>query len=200
MKGKHSEEAKRKMSESAKRRGVKPPSRLGVPNSEEQKQKISETLKRKGHKPVPQYGDDNPSKRLDVRAKISAALTGKPLSEEHKQSLSRNHRKTNPPGFSKKHSLSMRERVANFLYPWVNGNTPEAIKVRNSTDYSKWRTAVFERDNYTCQGCKQRGGRLNAHHKKSFAKHPELRLDVSNGITLCKSCHTEEHRKGLCHD
>ena len=49
--------------------------------------------------------------------------------------------------------------------------------------------AIYMRDDYTCQQCKVRGGRLEAHHVKSFAIHPELRFDVDNGITLCKSCH-----------
>lgn len=49
--------------------------------------------------------------------------------------------------------------------------------------------AVFQRDNFTCQGCKQRGGRLHAHHILAFSQFPEHRFDVSNGLTLCKECH-----------
>ena len=67
---------------------------------------------------------------------------------------------------------------------------------RNSQHYKEWRTSVFERDNYTCQHCNQRGGKLNAHHIKSFKNYPKLRLVVENGITLCLECHKKEHRKG----
>ena len=56
-----------------------------------------------------------------------------------------------------------------------------------------WREGVFQRDNYTCQECKKRGGELNAHHKKSWARYPELRFDIDNGETLCKPCHWERH-------
>lgn len=60
-----------------------------------------------------------------------------------------------------------------------------------SARYRTWRKAVFERDDYTCQGegCGSRGGELNADHIKPFSTHPELRFKVSNGRTLCVPCH-----------
>jgi hypothetical protein len=66
---------------------------------------------------------------------------------------------------------------------------------RSSPEYTQWRTKVFERDNYTCQKCGQRGGNLNAHHIKSYAKHKKLRTVVDNGITLCEVCHKKQHSK-----
>lgn len=78
---------------------------------------------------------------------------------------------------------------------WKGGITTEEEKVRKSPEYKLWRTAVFQRDNYNCRHCGySAGGILNAHHIKPFATHPELRLDVGNGITLCEVCHTEVHR------
>lgn len=66
---------------------------------------------------------------------------------------------------------------------------------RNTPEYRNWRTAVFERDNYTCQDCKQVGGVLNAHHIKPFKKYPKERYVVSNGVTLCIDCHRLRHKK-----
>jgi hypothetical protein len=66
---------------------------------------------------------------------------------------------------------------------------------RSSPEYVQWRAKVFERDDYTCQKCGQRGGVLNAHHIKSYAKYKKLRTDVTNGITLCEVCHKKEHRR-----
>ncbi len=74
---------------------------------------------------------------------------------------------------------------------WQGGKTAEGTRIRNSQTYQEWRTAVFERDNYECQMCGQRGGNLHADHIKPFAQFPELRLDISNGRTLCVPCHKQ---------
>ena len=65
----------------------------------------------------------------------------------------------------------------------------ENHKIRTSWDYTKWRTSVYKRDNFTCQDCGKRGIRLEADHIKPFAFFPELRFELSNGRTLCKDCH-----------
>ena len=60
--------------------------------------------------------------------------------------------------------------------------------------YTIWRTSVFERDNYTCQVCNLKGGKLQAHHIKSWIKYPKLRYEINNGITVCVSCHKQYHK------
>lgn len=64
---------------------------------------------------------------------------------------------------------------------------------RNYPEYRTWVSDVFERDDYTCQKCLSRGGKLNAHHILSYADHVELRTELSNGVTLCASCHRDFH-------
>ena len=74
--------------------------------------------------------------------------------------------------------------------PNWNPNLSEDRRMRKSDEYNEWRKAVFERDGYLCQCCLDpKHNRLNAHHIKSFAQFPELRLDTNNGITLCTECH-----------
>ena len=65
---------------------------------------------------------------------------------------------------------------------------------RSSHEYRIWRLSVYERDDFTCQECGQRGGKLNAHHIKPWATTPDLRFDTSNGVTLCEDCHKKKHR------
>jgi len=78
---------------------------------------------------------------------------------------------------------------------WKGGISPENHRMRQSSNYNYWVKQVFSRDNYTCQSCGRIGGKLNAHHIKSFAKFPEKRLVVDNGITYCERCHRKWHKK-----
>lgn len=72
----------------------------------------------------------------------------------------------------------------------------ESGRDRNTTEYKNWRKQVYERDNYTCQECKTRGVKLNAHHIKQWCNNIKLRFDINNGITLCEKCHKKIHSKG----
>lgn len=75
----------------------------------------------------------------------------------------------------------------------IDADRRSAEEVRRSTEYKEWRRNVFARDDYTCQRCGARGVKINAHHIKHFATDPDLRLELSNGITLCVTCHKAVH-------
>lgn len=103
--------------------------------------------------------------------------TGRTLSIEHRKKLSKSRRYVPRP------------TVAGKLNPaWKGGVTEVNQSIRMSREYKLWRTAVFERDNYTCIWCGKEGG-VQADHIKPFAYFPELRFAIDNGRTLCVACH-----------
>jgi len=113
----------------------------------------------------------------EIREKISKTHKGLLHSEETKKKLSRIRKKMRG------------EKSSN----WKGGITPGNIRIRNSIETRLWREAVFARDNWTCQQCNKKGGILHSHHIKSFAKFPELRFAIDNGITFCNNCHGKIH-------
>lgn len=74
-----------------------------------------------------------------------------------------------------------------------NPSLAEDQRQRNSPMCRQWKRRVFERDSYTCGQCGQHGGRLVAHHVQRWSTRPELRFEISNGLTLCYDCHEREH-------
>lgn len=69
----------------------------------------------------------------------------------------------------------------------------ERARKRNVNKNRQWRIAVYERDDYRCQVCGERGGALEAHHLDAYNKFRSKRFRVGNGTTLCESCHTAFH-------
>ena len=91
-------------------------------------------------------------------------------------------------------SVALRSKNNHYRY---NPNLTE--EERNARDMfngeiKKWRTKIFERDDYTCVVCGIRGSSLNAHHILSWDTHIDERFSFDNGITLCESCHREFHK------
>lgn len=90
------------------------------------------------------------------------------------------------------------EVVEGEILVWT-GNIHPLDKKRNKLDrrckqYREWRQEVLRRDDRRCIECESTIN-LEAHHIKEFSKYKELRFAVDNGITLCRQCHKELHRK-----
>lgn len=74
----------------------------------------------------------------------------------------------------------------------MGGITMQVRGIRRSPEYYQWRKAVLRRDQYACRLCNSKDN-LHAHHKMPIAEYPDEIFNVSNGITLCKSCHEKTH-------
>lgn len=126
--------------------------------------------------------------RISQRMKGNIYLLGKTRSEESRNKMRLAWNK-------------MRPRMSGKNAPnWRGGKTSLTLRVRNSNKYTVWRKSVFERDSYTCQICKQYGGRLQADHiiPLSVLIEGQTYLEVmsnpkvwnlTNGRTLCRLCH-----------
>ncbi len=93
------------------------------------------------------------------------------------------------------HKVEVWEKIRQTMLKKKGGVSTQNAIERHSSKFRIWRTAVFERDNFTCQHCSIRGKYLHPHHIKPFCDFVDLRFDVNNGITLCSNCHQQEHRK-----
>jgi len=69
------------------------------------------------------------------------------------------------------------------------------VSYREHPDYLAWRLRVFRRDDFTCQFCGAKGGKLEAHHKNSYDAFVDQRVKVENGVTLCLEHHEAFHER-----
>ena len=60
----------------------------------------------------------------------------------------------------------------------------------NDPEYARFRKEVLKRDKGKCRmpNCKSRKN-IEVHHIQTWSHAHTLRYEVSNGITLCRSCH-----------
>ena len=111
-------------------------------------------------------GDNNVMKRKEVRKKSGESRKGSTHAQQHRDNI----------------ALGIKKY-------WDKKGRRGYQRPKNSVKYKTWRRAIFERDDYTCQECGERGCKIVAHHIKGWAKYPKLRYEISNGIVLCTKCH-----------
>lgn len=104
-------------------------------------------------------------------------------------------------GIARRQSPTLRTReklreanLGDKRYNWKGGITARRMEHRRSMYMRDARKACFERDDYTCRSCGQRGGKLNAHHVWPFQRWSEWKYEVWNLVTLCKQCHDDWHK------
>ncbi len=167
----HSQEAKDKMSESK----LKNPCRYwkGKHFSKEHCEKIRQNLLGTKRHVIPHTEE--------TKQKISIARKGVTLSEETKRKISESHK-------------------GEKAYQWISDRTKlKRTEDKRTHAYREWMRGVKNRDGWKCRIADNNCcGKLEAHHILNWKDFPELRYEVSNGITLCKHHHprkrTEEKR------
>ncbi len=129
-----------------------------------------------------------------IGEKNSIVLKGRKLSDEHRKSMSLERKerfKNGSPSKGKTWKLKDTTHLqGENNWRWISDRTKIKKSERGNPQYRQWRSDVLTRDKWTCQTCGLFGeGKMETHHIKSFAKYPELRYELSNGVTLCRECH-----------
>jgi thymidylate synthase (FAD) len=81
---------------------------------------------------------------------------------------------------------------------YVDGSAPERQKAYVQKQGREFLRAVYKRDGYCCRRCgapKKQPKSIHAHHIRPWAGNPELRFDLDNAVTLCRTCHSWVHSK-----
>ena len=103
-----------------------------------------------------------------------------------------------------KHSVETRKKMSDShpkgeLSPiWRKDRTEHWLNKdrRSNLDYKLWRESVFSRDEFKCRiADKNCVNYMEAHHILSWREYPELRYQITNGITLCRSHHPKGREK-----
>lgn len=172
---------------------------------------LGETAFKFGHKPYEFEHKASPGSFKTGHPNVNIYLKGcfkkgnkghlnKPHSQETKEIIreknKHKHYSRNTEIKKRMHlSISTEFKSGKFNPNWHGGITPLNKKLRSCSLSTIWREAVYLRDNFLCQNpdCKYcnnlMGVNIHAHHIQSWAEYPELRYDVSNGITYCKEFH-----------
>ena len=136
----------------------------------------------------------NTKTALLARSETGKKNKGSKRTEEFKKKRSDKYKGSGNPFYNKTHSLETRQRLSAHFQgvskeEWQGFRNSEAKRAWKSKRAKRWSQEVFQLDDYTCALCGLRGGDLEAHHITPRAKAPERTYDLTNGITLCVSCH-----------
>lgn len=160
-----------------------------------------------GKKRTKEQRDKMSKSRLRLKIKLSPEEIAKRTETRRKNGWLKNPEKTKElmslnnarANLGKKFSSEINKKKGSLKEKnpnWQGGITPINEALRKTSEYKLWRLSVFKRDDYTCQICFKRGGKLHADHIKPFSLYPELRLAIDNGRTLCVECHLKTDTHG----
>lgn len=78
---------------------------------------------------------------------------------------------------------------------YIHGKSKKRSASMSSKKYKLWRKEILKRDKNTCLFCGIHANKgLHVDHIKPWSYFPANRYDISNGRTLCKSCHEKTYK------
>jgi len=78
---------------------------------------------------------------------------------------------------------------------WKGGVTTEHQSFYAGAEWRRVCAAIYRRDRGLCHVCGERPERGEVHHIEPWALRPDLRLDHSNLVLLCRPCHCWVHSR-----
>ncbi len=184
-----------------------PPSRKGIAHSEETKKRISESCKKRGiGKWMLGKKRSEESKRKGSKNSARYWLGKKrPRSKEWQEKIAITHRGVPRPDMIGKIANWTKGKTGKNHPCWIeNKKSPLYKAIRQMYKYREWRFAIFTRDNFLCILCGMKGVYLEADHypvrfidlinKFHIKTLDEAAVckelwNISNGRTLCTLCH-----------
>lgn len=132
-------------------------------------------------------------KSIEARRKMSKAKKGKKLTLVHAKKISIALIGKNTWMAGRKASEETRKKLSILHSGEKHWNWKGGISSFDKRQRHKFQMTVqkevFERDDYTCQLCGIKGGKLQVDHIQSWAEYVDLRFDMNNCRTLCMDCH-----------
>lgn len=119
--------------------------------------------------------------RLRMLGNTQGFVKGKPSPRKGKKSRF--------PAWNKGKKFPEQSGENHWNWKKVRNNIIEKHRFRGSVEWKNWRNSVFERDNYTCQNCGEKGVYLEPHHIIPLRENLIGMYEIGNGITLCSPCH-----------
>ena len=140
---------------------------------------------------------NHPMGNIKARKKVSESLSGRNLTENHRQSISESNKgrvvwnkgkkniysEETLQKMSKSH-IGLQIKEKNGM--WNNGSSFEEYGIEFNKQFKQ---QILERDNYMCQcpDCEHKSNTLDAHH----IDYDKQNNSPENIITLCRSCHSK---------
>lgn len=125
--------------------------------------------------------------------RVSGGGEGRRHTDETRAVLSEKARRPKP--WLRGERNGMHGRTGPLNPNWKGGGSPDRQRLYASSEWRRLRRQLRARANGRCEDCGATTD-LHAHHIKSWAEHPALRLELSNLRLLCRACHYATHAGG----